>query len=195
MAENKISCPRGDTRIITLTVKDANGDALDLTSISTVYLSIKAAKEDSAYIVKKKEGAVEGDPILGIVAFEILPADLEEVAVGEWWYDIELTFNDGTKYTPIIDRFEVLADITRLTYTITASTGANGAINPTGAVSVESGADKVFTITPDAGYEVDTFLVDDVDASGDLVAQNGSWVYTHTAIADTTVAVAWKASA
>ena len=195
MAENKISCPRGDTRIITLTVKDANGGALDLTSISTVYLSIKAAKEDSVYIVKKKEGAVEGDPILGIVAFEILPADLEEVAVGEWWYDIELTFNDGTKYTPIIDRFEVLADITRLTYTITASTGANGSINPTGAVSVESGADKVFTITPDAGYEVDTFLVDDVDASGDFVAQNGSWVYTHTAIADTTVAVAWKASA
>ena len=45
-------------------------------------------------------------------------------------------------------------------YTITASAGANGAISPSGAVSVNHGDDQSFTITPDAGYHVLDVLVD-----------------------------------
>ena len=45
-------------------------------------------------------------------------------------------------------------------YTITASAGANGTISPSGAVTVDSGADQSFIITPDANYHVADVLVD-----------------------------------
>lgn len=50
------------------------------------------------------------------------------------------------------------------TFTITASAGANGTINPTGQVSVAQGGNQAFTITPSAGYNVQSVLVDGVSA-------------------------------
>ncbi|GAF97358.1 unnamed protein product, partial [marine sediment metagenome] len=44
-------------------------------------------------------------------------------------------------------------------YTITASSGADGAIAPSGAVIVNHGDNQSFTITPDTGYHVDDVLV------------------------------------
>ena len=46
------------------------------------------------------------------------------------------------------------------TYTITASAGAGGTISPSGAVSVNGGADQAFTITPDIGFGIQDVLVD-----------------------------------
>ncbi|MBI5475667.1 MAG: M6 family metalloprotease domain-containing protein [Ignavibacteriales bacterium] len=46
------------------------------------------------------------------------------------------------------------------TYTITASAGANGSISPSGAVTVNYGADQSFTITANAHYHVADVLVD-----------------------------------
>ena len=45
-------------------------------------------------------------------------------------------------------------------HTITASAGPDGSISPEGAVSVGHGQSQTFTVTPDAGYRVDTVLVD-----------------------------------
>jgi hypothetical protein len=47
-------------------------------------------------------------------------------------------------------------------YTITASAGSNGSIDPTGSVNVDGATDQAFTIAPDAGYEIDTVTVDSV---------------------------------
>jgi hypothetical protein len=49
-----------------------------------------------------------------------------------------------------------------VTKTITASAGSNGSISPSGAVSVVSGANQSFTITPNANYHVADVLVDSV---------------------------------
>ncbi len=46
------------------------------------------------------------------------------------------------------------------TYSITASAGSGGTITPSGAVTVNSGADQSFTIAADAGYSVADVLVD-----------------------------------
>src|SRR5204863_3054654 len=48
------------------------------------------------------------------------------------------------------------------THTLTASAGANGAISPSGAVSVNDGDNQSFSITPDAHYHVADVLVDGV---------------------------------
>ena len=45
-------------------------------------------------------------------------------------------------------------------YSITASAGSNGSISPSGAVSVNAGSNQIFAITPAAGYEVSSVLVD-----------------------------------
>jgi peptidoglycan/xylan/chitin deacetylase (PgdA/CDA1 family) len=49
-----------------------------------------------------------------------------------------------------------------LTFTISASAGANGAISPSGVVSVYPGGSQSFTITPNANYHVADVLVDGV---------------------------------
>jgi hypothetical protein len=47
-------------------------------------------------------------------------------------------------------------------YTITASAGANGALSPSGNVTVLGGANQKFTIAPASGYRVADVLVDGV---------------------------------
>jgi hypothetical protein len=46
------------------------------------------------------------------------------------------------------------------TFTITASSGSNGSISPSGAVTVNSGANQTFAITPASGYQVSGVQVD-----------------------------------
>jgi len=50
--------------------------------------------------------------------------------------------------------------ITPETYTITASAGSHGSISPSGDITVNQGSDKLFTITPDIGYQIYDVLVD-----------------------------------
>ncbi len=46
------------------------------------------------------------------------------------------------------------------TFTITATAGANGTINPSGSVVVNYNASQAFTFTPSTGYHVDSVYVD-----------------------------------
>jgi hypothetical protein len=45
-------------------------------------------------------------------------------------------------------------------FTITATTGPNGAISPSGSVNANFGATQAFTITPNTGYHIDSVIVD-----------------------------------
>ena len=47
-----------------------------------------------------------------------------------------------------------------IAHTITASAGPNGAISPTGPVTVNPGASQTFTITPSAGYAISDLKID-----------------------------------
>ncbi|MDR0478573.1 MAG: hypothetical protein LBH31_01950 [Burkholderiaceae bacterium] len=62
----------------------------------------------------------------------------------------------GNIYTtnPVNADCTVVASFTSTTsyYTITASAGSNGAINPTGLVITAAGTARAFTVTPNAGY-------------------------------------------
>ena len=62
------------------------------------------------------------------------------------------------------------------TFTVTASAGANGSIDPAGAVIVNYGDDQLFTAIPEAGYEVAKWFVD-----GESV-QTGGTTYTLTGV-------------
>lgn len=47
-------------------------------------------------------------------------------------------------------------------FTITASAGSNGTIDPSGDITVNSGTSQTFTITPTTGYQVEDVTVDGV---------------------------------
>jgi hypothetical protein len=68
----------------------------------------------------------------------------------------------GNTYTtgPITGDCAVTATFVINTYTITASAGPNGSINPSGAVSVNYGDNQSFSITPSANYRVADVQVD-----------------------------------
>ncbi|MHC4557129.1 MAG: SUMF1/EgtB/PvdO family nonheme iron enzyme, partial [Planctomycetota bacterium] len=72
-------------------------------------------------------------------------------------------------------------------YTITASAGAGGAISPSGAVPVNSGADQSFTMTPEAGYQIADIVVD-----GASVGAVASHTFTNVT-ADHTIAPSFAA--
>lgn len=69
-------------------------------------------------------------------------------------------------------------------YTVTATAGEGGTIDPEDAVPVLDGEDVTFTITPDAGYAIDDVLVDDVSVYDELVFLNSAATYTLENVTD-----------
>jgi hypothetical protein len=101
---------------------------------------------------------------------------------------VTYTVSDPTGATASATRL-VTVNPAALTYAITASAGANGAISPSGTVTVASGANQTFTITPNAGYVVAGVTVDGV-AKGALT----TYTFTNVTAAHT-IAATFTASA
>ncbi|OQY59280.1 MAG: hypothetical protein B6245_07500 [Desulfobacteraceae bacterium 4572_88] len=72
-------------------------------------------------------------------------------------------------------------------HTITAIAGENGTIIPSGEVSVYSGEDMRFTLTPDNGYEVDRVL-----ANGQPVTSDGNICTLRDVSANGSVSVTFR---
>ncbi len=74
-------------------------------------------------------------------------------------------WSDGVTDNPRTDTFvteglEVMAEFAIKTYTITATAGNFGAIEPKGEVVVAHGSNQTFEIIPDDGYQVSELLID-----------------------------------
>jgi uncharacterized repeat protein (TIGR02543 family) len=67
-------------------------------------------------------------------------------------------------FTNVTANHTIAASFAINTYIITATAGANGAITPSGEVSVSHGASQTFTITPAVGYHIAEVLLDGVTA-------------------------------
>jgi hypothetical protein len=93
------------------------------------------------------------------------------------------TFNNVTANQTISVSFKLK------TYTITATTGANGTITPIGATTVNCGANQTFTITPANGYEINQVLVNGVNNPAAVAA--GSYTFVNVT-ANQTISVTFK---
>lgn len=58
---------------------------------------------------------------------------------------------------------DVVFKAVQVFFTIIATAGAGGSIDPSGPVQVAQGASQSFTITEDPGFEVDKILLDGVE--------------------------------
>ena len=63
-------------------------------------------------------------------------------------------------FTNVSSNHTIAVSFATNTYTITATAGTGGTINPTGSVNVAHGGSQTFTITPDTGYTIAGVTVD-----------------------------------
>ena len=96
--------------------------------------------------------------------------------------------NGGTyTFTNVTANHTISASFAIDTYTITASSGPNGAISPSGAATVGCGSSATYTFTPDPCYHVADVLVD-----GGSVGAVASYTF-NTVGASHTIAVSFTA--
>ena len=98
--------------------------------------------------------------------------------VNNWLLDGTVVQTGGTTYTlaNITANHTVQVTTTLLTFTVTPSSDANGAISPNTAQTVNYGSNLTFTATPNTGYGVNSWLLD-----GTVVQTSGT-SYTLTNI-------------
>ncbi|MBN1758125.1 MAG: M6 family metalloprotease domain-containing protein [Chitinispirillaceae bacterium] len=81
-----------------------------------------------------------------------------------WWNGS----NSGLKIFNMSDVDDTMSfsigEIATTVYTITASCGENGVLNPSGKISVPTGANLRFVAIPDSGYQIDAVTIDDAVA-------------------------------
>ena len=100
--------------------------------------------------------------------------------------DPEATYTETI--APVLSDYNYVAFFAPNIYTVTASCGAHGTIDPYGEQSYEYGATPTFTVTADAGYAIDSVFVD----SEEVTLANGT--YTFAALtANHTIRATFKA--
>lgn len=100
------------------------------------------------------------EPNTGYIVSDVLVDGASLGAVTDY------TFNN------VVANHSIAASFAINTYTITASAGGNGTINPSGNVTVSHGGNQLFTFYPNAGYMVYAMWVD-----GDSIGNNESYTF------------------
>jgi hypothetical protein len=86
------------------------------------------------------------------IGYQVAMVEVDGASVG--WMTT-YSFNNVTSNHTITAYFSPIP-----TYTLTAGTTANGTISPAGATIVSQGGSQIYTITPNAGYQIGTVTVD-----------------------------------
>ncbi|MCG8701953.1 MAG: DUF1593 domain-containing protein, partial [Bacteroidales bacterium] len=104
--------------------------------------------------VKVNKGDDKTFTITANAGYEIADVTVNGTSIGA---QASYTFTNVSSDQSISATFKVSNVVT---YTITATAGANGSITPSGAVAVQEGKNQKFTISAAAGYKVKDVLVD-----------------------------------
>jgi len=139
------------------------------------------------YFLTKKPSGMFINSATGLISWKPIPVQIGDnsviVTVSDGSLNITQSFIIKVSKptpTPIPTKY----------YTITATAGDNGAIDPSGKVKVKKGSDKTFTITPDPiFYEIADVLVDGTTSMGPV----SSHTFTNVT-ADHTISATFKFS-
>lgn len=116
MALPNIEIYRGDNRTFKVTVTDGAGGAVDITG-ATIIFSVKEDISDTDYEIQKT--SAQGSEITitdagnGIYEVYLIPADTQNMDLGVYEYDSQLTTSASKVYTTVRGEFTVQGDVTR----------------------------------------------------------------------------------
>ena len=111
------------------------------------------------------------------IGYKIADVRVDDVSVGS-----------GSTYTfpSLTGDHTISAEFAVLTYTITATSGANGSITPPGITTITYGGSQTYTIQADTGYEI-------ADVTVDGTAQQIAETYTfENVVADHTISISFS---
>ncbi len=83
---------------------------------------------------------------------------------------VSLAANNSYTIPNVTSEQSINVTFNQIVYTIAASAENGGTITPAGDVEVNCGADAVFTITPDEGYDIADVIVDGQSAINDIAS-------------------------
>ncbi len=92
-------------------------------------------------------------------------------------------------FTNVSENHTISVSYDQIPYTITASSGPNGSINPSGTITVIYGSSKSFTFTPNTGYRIEQVLVDGTNNPAAVTA--GSYTFSNITT-DHTISVSYE---
>jgi len=106
-----LSMFRGDDKTWNLTFTDSNGTAINLTS-ATIFLTVKknTSDADTSAVISKTVTA-HTNPTGGISALTVTHTD-SAIAIGNYYYDIQLVDSAGSVTTITNGSFTIKRDIT-----------------------------------------------------------------------------------
>ncbi len=91
----------GDSKTITLTVLDADGDAVDLTG-ADVFFAVANEPGATAFIEKSVgSGVTLTDPTNGVATIAIDPSDTVSVTPSDYFYDVRVELSTGDRNTVV----------------------------------------------------------------------------------------------
>lgn len=111
---------RGDTKDISIRLKDSSGNNLDVTGY-TALLTINTSKAPNidaspavGVQVFQATGAPNSPGTDGVIRFDFANfGGSPYVSVGNYFYDVQITDVAGEIFTPLIGKFQVKQDITK----------------------------------------------------------------------------------
>jgi len=99
-----ISLTRGDTARFNIILKDSTGAVYTPVSGDTLTMTVKQSTSDTTEVFQID--AVDGE-------FEILPEHTSELTFGTYFYDIQLTLDNGDVNTVVpVSQFKVEEEVT-----------------------------------------------------------------------------------
>ena len=149
--------------------------------------TIAASFKVSAHVITASAGANGSIDPSGVVIVSD-GVDQSFTITPDTGYQVDDVLVDGVSvgavgtytFTDVTANHTIAASFKKITFTITASAGAGGSISPSGAVSVDYGTDKTFTITPNDGFAVAGVLVDGGSVGAVAPTRSASVTANHT---------------
>lgn len=107
---NELSIFRGDTESIGVTITDSAGATVNITGY-TFFFTVKGDESDGdASALISTDVATHTDPVNGVTAIS-LPAGSTNIAIGTWFYDLQMKDIGGNITTLLKGDFVVKKDI------------------------------------------------------------------------------------
>jgi hypothetical protein len=116
LPENAVSIVRGTSRTLSLKVKDADGNPVNLTG-ATVYFTVKQKAKDKYWLIQKISTDIAQveipNPTDGIAKIYLVPEDTVSLATTRYMFDVWVILSSGERYVVVAPSvFEVKDSIT-----------------------------------------------------------------------------------